>query len=336
MQRHKRPRTFDIDVQQQLQVAGRHNLVFGAGFRASRGDDLGDGPGFFFDPQVRTSTIGNMFAQDEIALQPERLFLTLGSKVEHNDYTGFEFEPTARIRWSPDLQHTLWGAVSRAVRMPTRFDNDLRIVIPGTSILFLTGSSAFESENVNAYEAGYRIRPTERFSVDVATYANRYDDLRSQERPTTAGQPIVLGNGLNARTSGADLTGTFSLTSWWQTHASYSYLWELFTVDPTSRDTTGGSSEANDPAHLFSFRSYIDLPRHLQFDAFVRFTSRRPRPVVDACTGRTREWVGRSGPVGHSRSSARTCCIPGTRSSSAGRPSNSFSAASVFDRHGIS
>jgi iron complex outermembrane receptor protein len=276
--------TVDIDLQQQLILGARHELVFGTGFRVSRGDDLGDGPGFFFDPQVRTSALGNFFAQDQIALSMNRLFLTVGSKVERNDFTGFEVQPTARLRWTPDNRQTLWTALSRAVRMPTRFDTDLRIVIPGTSILFLTGSENFESEDVVAYEGGYRVRPSAWVSFDVAAYVNDYNNLRSQEPPAAPGAPIVLANGLNARTSGVEIAATVDLATWWQTHASFSRLTGKFSKDPASRDTTNGSSEANDPSSLFFVRSYLDLPRQFEFDTFVRYVGRRPRPLVPAYT----------------------------------------------------
>jgi iron complex outermembrane receptor protein len=176
----------------------------------------------------------------------------------------------------------MWGALSRAVRMPTRFDTDLRIVVPGTSLLLLTGSEDFASENVIAYEAGYRLQPGDRVSLDLATYVNHYDDLRSQERPIAAGAPVVLANGLSARTSGAELSATLSPAAWWQLHASYSYLWKSFGRDVSSRDVTGGASEANDPAQLFSLRSYLDLPHRLELDGFVRYAGRRPQPPLDA------------------------------------------------------
>jgi iron complex outermembrane receptor protein len=194
--------TFDVDLQQQLNAGTRHHLVFGAGFRASRGDDLGDGIGFFFSPQVRTSTLANVFAQDDISLRPDRLSLIVGTKVERNDFTGLEVQPNVRLRFTPDARQTFWTAVSRAVRMPTRFDNDLRVLAP-TGQVIITGSDAFKSESVIAYEAGYRLRPTEWLSFEAATFANRYDDLRSQELPASAGAPVVLGNGLNASTSGS-------------------------------------------------------------------------------------------------------------------------------------
>jgi iron complex outermembrane receptor protein len=273
--------TFDLDMQQQLLVARRHTLVFGGGIRVWRGDDLGDGPGFFFEPEVRTSTLASVFAQDEIDLVPERLSLTLGSKLERNDFTGVEIQPTVRLRWTPDGRQTVWSAISRAVRMPTRFDSDLRILVPGTSIVALRGGDDFKSENVIAYEAGYRARPSDRIAFDIAAYTNRYDDLRSQEVPATV-IPIVLGNGLNAKSAGVEVAATVNVTSWWQSHASYAYLWKEFSRDPLSRDTTGGSSEANDPSHILSWRSYVDLPSNLQFDAFVRYVGELPKPVTPA------------------------------------------------------
>jgi iron complex outermembrane receptor protein len=272
--------TFDIDTQQQFQWSTRHALVFGAGFRASRGDDLGDGPGFFFDPQVRTSTLGSVFAQDEMALKANTLFLVVGSKVEHNDFTGFEIQPNVRVRWTPSTAQTIWGSVSRAVRMPTRFDTDLRIRLPNTERLLLTGSEDFASETVVAYEAGYRARPAAWASIESAVFANSYGDLRSQEPPQRATDPLVLSNGLNARTSGVEIAGTFSVRAWWQAHTAYSYLWEQFSRDAESRDLSGGASEANDPAHLFSVRSSFDLPGNVEADAFFRFASTLPQPRV--------------------------------------------------------
>ena len=128
--------------------------------------------------------------------------MTVGSKFERNEFTGFEIQPTIRARWSAPHQ-SVWGAVSRAVRVPTRFDTDLRFRFPNSSALLLTGSPDFESENVIAYEAGYRRQFHERLSVDIATYVNRYDDLRTQE--FGPGQPITLTNMMNALTRGVEI-----------------------------------------------------------------------------------------------------------------------------------
>jgi iron complex outermembrane receptor protein len=201
----------------------------------------------------------------------------VGSKFERNDFTGVEVQPTVRVRWSRGDRETLWAAVSRAVRLPTRFDTDLRI-----ASLPLEGSEAFDAEEVIAYEAGYRVVAHPRLSIDAAVFANRYDDLRSQEQPVTPGGPIVLGNMLNAVTSGVEVTARLQVLDGWRIHGSYAFLDKNLTFDPGSRDITGGLAEGNDPAHRFSLRSHLDLPASLELDGMFRYVDGRPSPVVPA------------------------------------------------------
>ena len=270
--------TFDLDAQQQRRL-GRHHIVFGGGYRQYRGDDLGDGPGFFFEPQKRVSHRSNVFAQAELALQPE-LFLTLGSKLEHNEFTGVELDPTVALRWTRRAQ-TLWTTVSKAVRVPTRFDTDLRIRIPNSTALALTGTADFRSESVIAYEVGYRTRIREVVSLDVAAFNNRYDDLRSQEFPTQPGVPVRLMNMLNATTRGVEVSSKAQLASWWQIGGAYTYFWRAFAFDPGSTDRTGGASEANDPQQLVKLRSYISPMPRVEFDLFFRYVGALRTPAVE-------------------------------------------------------
>ena len=270
--------TIDLDAQHQRSF-GRHIVVVGGGYRNYRGDDLGDGPAFFFEPQRRVSHRSNVFAQAQFQLRPQ-LFAILGSKLEHNEFTGAELQPTAAVRWTRGTQ-TLWGSVSKAVRVPTRFDTDLRFRIPNTNTIALTGSDDFRSETLIAYEAGYRTRVGNRFSIDVAGYNNRYDDLRSQEVPTPP-IPIVLMNMMKATTRGIELGAKAQLRPWWQIGAGYTHFWKQFTFDPGSTDRTGGSSEGNDPGHLVKFRSYVNAGERFEFDAFFRYVSSLPEPPVDA------------------------------------------------------
>ena len=269
--------TIDIDAQHHW-TAGRHNLVFGSGYRHYDGDDLGDGPGFFFEPRERESHRVNIFAQDEIRLG-RGVFVTLGSKFERNEFTGFEIQPTLRARWSGP-HRSYWAAVSRAVRVPTRFDTDLRIRLPNSTNLLLTGSADFESEDVLAYEAGYRRQIHERVSIDIAGYVNRYDDLRTQEiRP---GAPITLANMMNALSRGVETTVIAQIVPRWQVNASHAYNWKELTFDAGSADITRGASEGNDPRHIFKVRSYINATSRIEIDAFFRRYSPLPQPPLDA------------------------------------------------------
>lgn len=269
--------TFDVDAQHQWHL-GRNQLVFGAGYRRYEGDDLGDGPGFFFEPRERTSHRFNAFAQNEVRVG-RGVFVTVGSKFERNEFTGFEIQPTVRARWSSDTR-SAWGAVSRAIRVPTRFDTDLRIRFPNSANLLLTGTLDFESEDLLAYEAGYRRQFRQRFSIDVAGYVNRYDDLRTQElRP---GQPVLLANLMNGLTRGVESTAIAQVLPRWQIHASHAYLWKKLTFDSGSTGITRAASEANDPRHIFALRSYVTATNRIEIDAFYRHVGSLPSPAVEA------------------------------------------------------
>lgn len=270
--------TFDVDVQQRVK-AGRHDVVFGGEVRLSHGNDVGIA-GFVFEPAVRTNSVYSVMAQDEIAIRPHRLFVTLGSRFDRNDFTGFEVQPTLRGRWLIDPRQTAWGAVSRSVRLPTRLDTDLRLVDPVTKRITLTGSEDFAAEEVLAYEAGYRVRPLPQLSLDIATFINRYDRLRSTEATFTPQLLIVLDNLLNARTSGIELAGTAQLLASWRVHGSYSYLHKQLSFDPGSHDVYHGTVEGDDPHHLVSLQSWLDLPWHTAFDVLFRQVGARPEPIV--------------------------------------------------------
>ena len=274
--------TADLDLQHQARF-GRHGLIVGGNVRVSHGDDEGNAA-FRFDPQARTSTIAGVFAQDEIRAT-DTLAVIIGSKFERNTFTGLEAQPSARVRWTPAPAHTVWGAVSRAVRLPTRFDTDLRFTNPLNGAVTLTGTDDFDTEKVVAYETGYRTEVSKRLSLDFAAFTNVYDDLRSEEFPTPAlPGPIVLHNLMNARTWGLESVGTVLIGPWWRVQSSYTYLHETVTFDPGSRDLTRGENEYNDPAHLFKLRSVLDLPHGFEADGFLRSVSRLPHPVVDAYT----------------------------------------------------
>ena len=269
--------TVEVDAQHRLMLGRRHDVVYGGQVRVTTSRDVGHT--FSFEPERRTNDVSGVFVQDEVALKPGQLFLTLGSKFERNDYTGLEVQPTARIRWSPGERQTVWGAVSRAVRLPTRFDTDLRIP-PRPPVPAITGSVDFESESVVAYEAGYRLRPHPRVAFDVAGFANNYDNLRSQELPSRLGFVIELQNTLNAFTTGIETAATVQVLDRWRLHGSYTYLHKEITRDPGSHDISGGTSEANDPPYFLSVRSFVDLPHGFALDSFFRHVASRPAPAV--------------------------------------------------------
>ena len=266
--------TYDIESQHNIPVGERQQVVWGLGYRASA-DRTRDFPILRFEPRDRTLQLFSTFAQDEIELVPERLHLIAGSKFEHNAYTGWEVQPTVRLAWTTASRQLLWGAISRAARIPTRLDTDP--IIPGPPTL--VGNKDFKSEELIAYEIGYRVLPQERFSFGLSTFYNDYDNIRSQEAPLAPGGPIVLGNTLQGHTYGAELDVLVPILPWWQVRASYSNLQVRLERKPGSRDIAGGKSEANDPKNQFSFRSMMDLPRRVELDFWVRHVSALPNPV---------------------------------------------------------
>jgi iron complex outermembrane receptor protein len=224
------------------------------------------------------------FVQDDITLVPDRLRLTLGSKFEHNDFTGFEIQPNARLAWTPSARHTVWAAVSRAVRTPTRLDDDIRInalVIPGApaTILAVFGSRNFVSEELLAYELGYRLQPHPRLALDVAAFYNVYDRLLSIEGPgppqlSPSGVviPFVLANNLEGETYGVEVSANYQIANWWRWQAGYTYLHMQLRTKPGSTDMTSvASGEGSSPQHQFFWRSWLDLPANLEFDTTLRY-----------------------------------------------------------------
>ena len=270
--------TFDVDLQHRFTLRTRHQVSWGGGYRTSA-DDTTATVLLFFDPEDRRTNLVSGFVQDEVAITP-RVTLTVGARLEHNDYTGLEAQPTVRVRWTPYPSHNIWGAVSRAVRLPTRLDTDVRITQGGRVVI--AGNPSFNAETVVAYEAGYRLNAASVFSGDVAVFRNRYDDLRTQELPRAAGSPITVGNGLNITTSGIELTGNVQPRPWMRFTSSYAFLSKDLTLDRESRDPTGGLNEAIDPRHQWALGARFDLPHRIELDGVVRVISALPNPGTPA------------------------------------------------------
>ena len=268
----ERRNTFDSDVQQNVSLIKGHSIVFGGGYRLSD-DDTDVTRILFFDPKERTTHLFNVFAQDEMSLG-RGIFGTLGSKLEYNSYSGWELQPTGRIRWTRG-RDTLWGAVSRAVRMPTRFDTDIRVT-GGLPAVLITGNPGFRSEKMIAYEAGFRSQPMQRLSYEAAVYHDRYDDLRSQDLIPNA--PITLGNSVEGHISGIELGATWEPFAAARLHGSYTWLHRSIESTPGSTDITGG--EGNDAPHLATLQIFTDLRPGLRLNVVTRYLAALPRPPV--------------------------------------------------------
>ncbi len=274
--------TFDIDYQHRQPLGTRQELVWGAGYRITQ-DQVGNSPGVAFLPDHVTENLFSAFAQDEVTLE-HHLRLVVGTKLENDHWTGFEVQPSVRLSWVPDDRHTLWGAISRAVRTPTRYDENI-VFYTAAGQPYLEGSDAFVSEELLAYELGYRTQVRTGLTVDVSTYYNVYDHLRSYEPAAPPAMfPYHFANLLSADTWGAELQMSAQAASWWRLHAGYAYYGKSLSLDPQSYDPTGGTMEGDDPADRFVLRSLMDLPGRVELDGTLRYVARLPAPVVPAYT----------------------------------------------------
>jgi iron complex outermembrane recepter protein len=260
--------TYDVDFQDRLPLAAGNKLVWGAGFRHTH-DVVVNAPALAFSPNVLDQNLYSAFLQDEIALR-RNLGFTLGTKLEHNDYTGFEFEPDARLSWTVDPKQSLWAAVSRAVRTPSRIDRDLSEAAPPHLVL-LEGGADFTSETVIAYELGYRAQVNSRFTTSVSTFYNQYNDVRSTSFTPATILPLFFANNLEGDTYGLEFSGRYQVVEGWSLHAGYTLLREHLRVKPGETDLNDALNETSDPEHQFSLRSSVDLPHRSEFDAGLRW-----------------------------------------------------------------
>lgn len=288
--------TFDIDLQQHCGQMHRHNLVAGLGYRLTS-DRIQNSFANGFFPTARTLNLFSGFVQDEVTLIEDRLRLTLGSKLEHNDFTGFEYQPSVRLAWTPTELQTLWASVSRAVRTPSRAEDDVRInrtasAPPDGSVASILGDRSGVSEELLAYEFGYRVVPLPQLSFDLATFYNVYEDLRSLEYSGTppADPPVPVAtyyveNKLKGCSWGAELASDWQMLDWWRWRGAYTYLQvDLEAADGGTDLNTVNLLEGNAPKHQFSLRSQMDLPHHVELDVGLRYVDRLEAPYIPAYT----------------------------------------------------
>ncbi len=292
--------TFDVDFIHRLPLPGRQALLWGLGARLSSGNTPELNPSVVFTPFQKTDKLFTEFVQDEIALVRNRLWLTVGSKFLHNDYTGFEIEPSARLLWTPNARQSVWTAVTRAVRTPSRVEDDLQILgyvpTPSGPPLFvrLSGNRAFNSERLVGYEFGYRHLVRPRLNFDFAAFYNNYNRLLSAEisgggtflestpSPPHLILPFQLLNGIQGATTGMEIAPEWKAARWWRLNGSYSYLHMDLKSRPGSRDTsTAASSEGSSPHHQVVVQSSMDLPGRLELSQAFRFVSALPAQRVN-------------------------------------------------------
>ena len=275
---------FDAQFQHGFTVAGSHRVLWGAGLRYASDRLVNLVPAALgFIPASQNLSWWNVFVQDEWRLRPD-LALTLGVKVEHNEFTGVEWLPSARVAWSVTPSHLMWGAVSRAVRAPSRIDREL--FIPATGPIFLLrGGPNFRSEVANVFEVGYRAQITPALNYALTVFHHEHQHLRSVE----PGLGATVQNRIDGSTSGLETWGSYRVMPNWRLDAGWVLLRQRLHRQPGSAANIAGLG--SDPPYWVKVRSSLDLtPRH-QLDVMARrfgalpFGIRASYTAVDARFG---------------------------------------------------
>lgn len=291
--------TVDIDFKNQLNLWDNHDIVWGAGYRWTQ-DDIDGSLITNFYPSSETDELWSTFIQDDINLVDNFAWITVGTKLEHNDYTGLEVQPSVRIRVQPDSKQLIWAAVSRAVRTPSRAENDMSINL-GTSmdaqgnigIQRLEGSESFDSEILVAYELGYRWQVRQSLSFDLTTYFNDYDQIRTIEPKVSAyyelgGAPILVmpaefDNKAEGESYGFEIQSTWQPIDSLKFIGSYSFI--DLNLDYSSGSVRAGQSLGSEdyaPTHQFQLRNYWDLQSDLSLNSEFYYVSDLGDKTIDS------------------------------------------------------
>jgi iron complex outermembrane receptor protein len=285
-------RIFDLEVQYGFPASDAHEIIAGAHYRVWF-ERLTPSAVIEFIDRTPIRQLISGFVQDKITLEPERWFLTVGSKFEHNDYSGFEMQPSARLQWTGDDQ-TMWGSVSRAVRTPSELEHNLhvtyRVIPPGVDPISVERypNTDFESEELIAYEIGYRRQWTPSLLMDVAAFYNVYDKLSTSTLlpnevvlvPPHVVSPFISTNLTSGETFGAELVLNWRADETLNFSAAYSLLEIALQGPPASQATAAEAAEDQSPQQQFNLRAQWDVSDELTFDTTLYYVDELPGYAV--------------------------------------------------------
>ena len=261
-------RTLDIDFQHRTPVGKRQDFLWGLGYRVVK--DFADfrTPFVGILPPEKRLDLFNSFIQDDISIG-KSVHLIVGTKYSHNVYSGWEWQPSGRISWS-GRRSTLWAAVSRAVRSPSRYDVDYHLpqAPQPPSLPSVAGGPYFVSEKLVAHELGYRFQPTPVSSLSASFFYNAYHDIYSVENvPGT--MTYLIQNGAVGESWGFEFSGNWRVLPRWRLRGGYTYFDK--NLRPKEGHAFNPAYLGNDVKHRAVLQSVLDLPAHFQLDLAVRY-----------------------------------------------------------------
>jgi iron complex outermembrane receptor protein len=295
----QRRTTANLEYQQRRKLGDRHDLIWGLGYRHND-VHVGISPLFTINNADNRMSLYSVYAQDEITLQPERWRLSLGARLDHNDYTGFEFQPNLRLMWTPDERNSVWLSLAKAMRTPSVAERGATVnvyanpagappFVPPSLVQSVSGDQ--QDEKLNALDLGWRHQFTPKTSLDLAAFYYRYDRLRGAS--TAAPQPVWLSgmpgvptafpdyvliqtqpnNANSADVSGLEASLDWRPTTAWRLQGNYSWLlYRVHTADSPNQVPSDYTDVS--PTNQVSLRSSLDLSHNLRWDAWLRHVSR--------------------------------------------------------------
>jgi iron complex outermembrane recepter protein len=282
-------KTFDIDFQHFYNFNKDNQFVWGLGYRQvtdkiKSSDASGTVP-LGYEPSKRNDELYSAFIQDKFGIIADKLYLTLGSKFLINDFTGFEYQPNARLTFYPSRNQTLWASVSRAIRTPTRGEDDIELK-SGTQTAY-RGSDTYESEELLAYEAGYRVKPSHKTLIDISTFYNEYSKLRTFENSgslaPTLPAPVAANLGYG-ESYGFEISGKWQITDDWRMESSYDFLkMDLHLSDGSTEKDSAiknadplEAAEGMSPKNQFKLKSFYNITSKIEFDNILYYVDNLP------------------------------------------------------------
>jgi len=268
--------TYDLSLQQNLTLGAAGELVWGAGERVDQ-YSIANTFALAFLPARRALTLGNLFAQETYPAGAD-LKLIAGAKLEDDPFAGWQFQPDARLAWTPRDELLLWAAVSRAIRSPTPFETDVVERI-GPNI-GLVGNPGFRPERVTAYEFGYRGTPTSTLSLSLSGFYNVYGELRTIEPTAVTFFPLTWGNLMRGDTYGVEGWADWQVLDWWRLSPGFRTLTEHLSFEPGASGILGTAQAGDDPRAQLNLTSSMTLPGRLDLDATLRHVDALPDPAL--------------------------------------------------------
>lgn len=287
----------DLDFQHNFLIGDRQNFSWGWDYRFVE-FKFGDSD-IQRSPAVTSSHLAGFFVHDEITIVPKRWSVILGSKFEHNEYSGFEYQPNIRTVWTPHKNHTFWGAVSRAVRIPNALEEEgafdrISFPIPGPPgnlVVREQNDGRTEAEELLAFEAGYKLNlPEKKINFDITGFLFNYDNLielvngptifEAVPAPPHLVSQIFNENALQGEIYGFEMSGEWQVSDNWKLSGSYTFsMADLNPITTLPLNAEGGTvtpdnAVEGEPDNIFNIRSYLNLPYDLELDTMFYYVSK--------------------------------------------------------------